>query len=521
MRIFSNDYFELIEENGKVYIQNYKKGFPIKQFDEILGSLTRIKLSNFSNLKKALKEEVSNPVEIGYWLPPMEIEVSKDKMTAHLIVYESTILENPSQFQKELNDILTQRQIVHGIKELNLESITIGKPIVIAEGTEPIKGEDAQVTYIKIPERKPVIREDGKADYFDMNFIFEINENDWLGEKIPAQPGVNGKNVYGEEIPAPPGKDIPLKYDRKSAYEVEEDGKIVIRALNKGVVEERQGLLMINNHLPIDGDVGLETGNLEFDGSISISGTVQKGFSVIATGDIFIEGTEGVTGAKLIQSREGDIYIKGGIFGLGQTTVKAGGNIYVKHVNEANLYAKKNIVIGFYSLNSSLQADSIFVDERKGKIIGGKAIARNTIVTAISGNRMERRTELIIQSVNRQEGYKIIQEKAALLKSTQEEMEKLSEKIEKLAALKNRLTPAQAKVYKEMKEVLEDKKQQVIELDNEIQEMIAAIKSIGKEEIIVNKEAYPGTFIQIGKQSSLIRKTTKGKFLLEFGELNI
>lgn len=347
MRIFSNDYFELIEENGKVYIQNYKKGFPIKQFDEILGSLTRMKLSNFSNLKKSLQEEASNPVEIGYWLPPMEIEVSKDKMTAHLIVYESTILENPSQFQKELNDILTQRQIVHGIKELNLESITIGKPIVIAEGTEPIKGEDAQVTYIKIPERKPVIREDGKADYFDMNFIFEINENDWLGEKIPAQPGINGKNVYGEEIPAPPGKDIPLKYDRKSAYEVEEDGKIVIRALNKGVVEERQGLLMINNHLPIDGDVGLETGNLEFDGSISISGTVQKGFSVIATGDISIEGTEGVTGAKLIQSREGDIYIKGGIFGLGQTTVKAGGNIYVKHVNEANLYAKKILSSGF------------------------------------------------------------------------------------------------------------------------------------------------------------------------------
>lgn len=168
-----------------------------------------------------------------------------------------------------------------------------------------------------------------------------------------------------------------------------------------------------------------------------------------------------------------------------------------------------------------MQADSILVDERKGKIIGGKAIARNTIVTAISGNRMERRTELIIQSVNRQEGYKIIQEKAALLKSTQEEMEKLSEKIEKLAALKNRLTPAQAKVYKEMKEVLEDKKQQVIELDNEIQEMIAAIKSIGKEEIIVKKEAYPGTYIQIGKQSSLITKTTKGKFLLEFGELNI
>lgn len=409
MKIFANEFFELTEENGKVLIKTFKKGFPIKQLDDIIRAHSRIKLTNFVNLKNALKEESTAAVEIGIWLPPLEIEVSKDKMTAYLIVFDSEILADKNKFQKELENLLEQRNIVYGVKEIDVQSIIPGKPVAVAEGTAPVKGEDAKVTFLKIPERKPVIREDGRADYFDMNFIFEINENDWLGEKIPAKPGINGKNVYGEEIPAPPVKDVPLKYDRKSAYEVEEDGKIVIRALSKGVVEERQGLLVINNHLPIDGDVGLETGNIEFDGSITIRGTVQNGFSVVATGDISIEGPEGVTGAKLIESKEGDIYIRGGIFGMGKTVVKAGGSIYVKHVNEANLYARKDIVVGFYSLNSHLQADSILLDERKGKIIGGRAIARNTIVTAVSGNHMERRTELIVNAVNRQEGYKLIQ----------------------------------------------------------------------------------------------------------------
>lgn len=521
MRIFSNDYFELILENEKVFIKTFKKGFPLKELDKIVRAINRLKLTNFVNLKNALEEETPVPVEIGLWLPPMEIDVSKDKMTAQLIVHDSSILEDMVLFYKELKDLLEKKKIVHGIKPVDIHTIRIGKPTVVAEGTAPIKGEDAKVTYLQLPERKPVIREDGRADYFDMNFIFEINENDWLGEKIPPKPGIDGKNIFGEEVPAPPGMDKPLKYDRKSAYEREEDGKIVIRALSKGVVEERQGILIINNHLPINGDVGLETGNIDFDGSITISGTIQKGFTVIATGDISIEGLEGVTGAKLIQSREGDIYIKGGIFGLGQTTVKAGGSIYVKHVNEANLFAKKEIVIGFYSLNSFLQADSILLDERKGKIIGGKAIARNKIVTAISGNRVERRTELIIQSLDRQEGYKTIQQKAALLKSMQEEILKLTEKVEKLSALRDRMNPAQLQSVKELKEVLEDKKQQMIQIDHEIQELMENLKSMGKGEIIVRKEAYPGTFIQIGNKSSLLTNLTKGRFVMELGELNV
>lgn len=521
MEIFSNEFFELTENSGKVFIKTFKKGFPIKKFNEVLQRHSRLKLTNFNKLMTVLQNESPTPVEIGIWLPEMDIEVSKDKMTANLIVYVADILSQPEYFQKELKNLLNNKQITHGIQDIDIHSISPGKPVIIAKGTEPIKGEDAIVTYLEIPERKPVIREDGRADYFDMNFIFEIKANDWLGEKIPAKPGINGQNVFGEEIPASPGKDKPLKYDRKSAYEVEEDGKIVIRALSNGVVEERQGLLTVNNHLPINGDVGLETGNIDFDGSISIRGTVQNGFSVIATGDLSIEGPEGVTGAKLIQSREGDIYIKGGIFGLKETKVIAGGSIYVKHVNEANLFAKKDIVIGFYSLNSHLEADSILVDENKGKIIGGKAIARNTIVTAISGNRMERRTDLIIKTMNRQEGYQIIQEKAAMLKATQDEIMQLTEKIEKLKKVKNLMNSAQLESFEEMKEELEDKKQQIIQMDHEIQELMESLKSVGKEEINVRKEAYPGTFIQIGQHSSLLTKLTNGTFKVEFGELNV
>ena len=415
--IFENQFFEISEKNGKVFIKTKEPGFMLKDFDTIVRLNPRIKLTNFAVLKKVLTEVTSTPVEIGSWLPSVTLEVSRDKMSASLFVFETQdyIRSNKQKFQTDVVRLLQENNIKHGILDIKVESIVSGKAVLIAQGTPPIKGEDAKVKYLQVPDRKPLIREDGKADYYDMNFIYEIEEGAWLGEKIHAKPGIPGTNVHNEPVPAQNGRDMPLKYDRKSAYEVEEDGKTIIRSKISGVFEDHKGMVSVNHHLTINGDVGVETGNIDFNGSVSIRGTVHPGFSIIAKGDISIEAPEGVSGAKLIKSIDGDIFIRGGIFGLKQTSVEAGGNIFVKHVNEANLVASANVNIGFYALGSNIFGHSIIVDERKGKIIGGTAVAKSMIVTAVSGNRLERRTELIINSVNKAEGLELIQSKATLL----------------------------------------------------------------------------------------------------------
>ncbi|MER1998844.1 MAG: FapA family protein, partial [Lysinibacillus sp.] len=325
----------------------------------------------------------------------------------------------------------------------------------------------------------------------------------------------------GDEIPAVAGRDMPLRYDVKSAYEIEEDGKTVLRSKISGVLEHNQGLISVNHHLPIQGDVGVETGNINFEGSISIRGTVMHGFSVVAKGDISIEGAEGVSGAKLIKSIEGDIYIRGGIFGVGETRIEAGGSIFVKHVNEAHLKARNDINIGFYSMGSNLSANAILLDERKGKLIGGKAIAKSTIVTAISGNRLERRTDLIIESVNKQEAYALIQDRAAQLKKLQEDIMSLEEQVDRLSGIAGSLNQQQLSALEQAKINLGMYKDEAVTTDYEIKEMMQDLRNSGKEEITVTKEAYPGTYIQIGKKSSLLTKMTNGTFLLEYGELNV
>ena len=523
MIIFSNEFIELIEDHGNVFLKVLKIGFPVKDFQAILLHHPRIKVTNFPLIISILYKETQQPLEIGKYLPSIEIEIALDKMTALIYINETKdkIQENQNHIKQQIQLLLAEKNINHGLIPIDLSSVETGKAIIVAKGTAPIKGDDAKVEYLEIPKRKPVIREDGRADYLDMNFITEIHEGDWLGEKIPAKGGTSGKNIFGEVISAPTGRDIPLKYDKKTAIEVEEDDKIILRAKNNGVVEHRQGLLSVSPHLPIDGDVGYETGNIQFNGSVSIHGTVQNGFSVIATGDISIDSLEGINGAKLIKSTGGDIFIRGGVFGLSKTIIEAKNNIFAKHVNEATLIAGNDIYIGSYVLGSNLSANKIIVDERNGKIIGGKSVAKDSIITAISGNRMERRTELIIEGLMKQEIHVAIQEKAQLLKTLNDEIIKITSQLNNMQHLKDRLNEKQLAAFHQITQLVEQKKQNAEVLDFEIKELLNQFRKDVIEEITVRKEAHPGTYIQIGRKSSLLYKMTNGTFKLENGELNV
>ncbi|WP_144511044.1 DUF342 domain-containing protein [Bacillus sp. FJAT-22090] len=523
MIIEKNDEITLSEENGRVFIAISNNGYNLKKFDEITRKYTRLKVSDFMALKKAVENKSQEPIEIGSWIESMELIISEDKMEALLTIYESQtyIQENLADIQKSIQILLADHHITYGQEPIDLLTVKTGKTYIVAKGLPPQKGKDAVVTYLSQAEKKPVVNEDGKADYFDMNFIVEIKEGSWLGEKVPPQSGIEGKNILGEPVPAEPGEDVPLKYDMNSAYEVEEDGKTVLRSKTKGVIGEVNGILSVQKHLIIEGDVGLETGNLTFDGSIQVKGTVMPGYSVIASGDVSIEAKEGVNSAELIKSTEGDVFIKGGIFGRNVTTVEALKNIYVKHANECTLEAKGNIHIGYYALGSIIVANELFLDKQKGKIIGGKVIATNSITAAYSGNSLERKTELIVQGVDR----KILTENAKIkakeMMGLQEQMTKLNYQISQFNQLKNKMTVQQIAIFEQTKQKYNKLQHDAKELDTEIQRILKMLRHTADYYITITKEANAGTIIQIGHKSSVISSPTKGKFKIENGELNV
>lgn len=519
--LVQNEFFDLLVQEEKVILRTKKNGFPLKSFDSITREHPRLKISSFPVLRKALTELEAEHI-IGNWIPTIEIAIAADKMIAQLYINVSTkeFEENRQSILNQADKVLDDAGVIYGRTTLQDEPFKPGESIIAAVGRKPQKGKDAVVSYIEIPERRPMIREDGSADYFEMNFVTPINQGDWLGEKTLAQEGIDGKDVLGNDLPARRGDDVKLYFDRKSVTDEQEADKVVLRASHGGALESIDGIISVGKQLIVSGDVGPETGSIKFDGSVVVLGTVIAGFSVNATGDISVEGNEGIINAKEIQSSEGDIYIKGGIFGGGLTIVEARGNIFVKHANNCKLYGKE-VHVGLYLLGAEVIAESVFIDKNKGKIIGGKIEALYKIECAFAGNSHERKTILSAKGIDKEVMYMEIQEMAKSLKERQGIIEKLEQHALPFRNSGSLLKGPQAEAFEKMLETIESNRDAIVELDKEIQLGLRKIKQAVPAQIEVTREAYPGTIIQIGLKSSTLHVGAKGIFEIVDGVLNV
>lgn len=519
--LVQNDYFDLELQDVNVVVRLKKSGFPLKAFDAITKQYPRLKISSFVMLRKALSETEGEYI-IGSWLPDFELFITADKMRAQLIINIS-----PQEFENNKQAILEAAAksldaagVVYGRVPLQEMSFKAGEPLIAANGKWPKQGADAVITYMEIPDRKPVIREDGSADYYEMNFVTPVLEGDWIGGKVPPQEGIDGKDIFGTILAAQRGNDDKLSYDRKAITEVKEEGEIVLRAIHGGALEYINGVISIGKQLVISGDVGPETGNITFDGAVSIYGTVLAGYSVKATGDISIEGNEGITNAKEIHSSQGDIYIKGGVFGGDMTIVEAQGDIFIKHANNCKLYATV-VHTGLYLFGSEVNAERVLVDKNRGRIIGGHIEALFRIECAFAGNNHERTTVLQAKGINKDELYKEIQVMAQDLKELQSVLSRLKQHSVQFEKVAIGTRGPQADAYKKTTETITTNQQAIEELDKEIQIRLHMIKQAVPAQIEVTKEAYPGTVIQIGTRSTTLHDARKGVFEVLDGVLNV
>lgn len=521
--LYENEYFKLYEENDKVLLDVYETGFSLKDFDAIIKQNSRIKLTSFQALRAALEQENSMRIEIGIWLPVLMLSVSKDGMSASLKINDEKddLIQNEEQLNRQIAVIANQMGLRCELKKVTVKDVTTEKKIIIGEGIQPEKGKDAEISYFESPIKKPVIREDGRADYFDMNFICEIEKDQWLGEKVPATEGESGVNVFGEIVSSVAGKDANLKYDPNSIYESSEAGHTVLRAKHNGVLDASNGVIQLLQHLTINGDVGVETGNIDFKGSILIKGTVSPGFSVRALGDLSIEGMTGVTGAEFIESLSGDINIRGGVFGNGTMVVRSGKNIYAKHANDVTFEAMEDIYVSNYAMGSKLYAKNIYLDEHKGKIIGGEAEVTQCIKVAYSGNAHERITKLSVIVPDRVERMAEARAIAVESEELKKEFKKQEVYVAQLEPFVDKMNQDQRMAFENSRQQLLTLKKRILHLDERIQMILLSIRQLGKEEIAIMQQAYPGTVLQIGKHSTMLRKQTCGRFKVEGGELNV
>ncbi|WP_442593955.1 DUF342 domain-containing protein [Neobacillus sp. D3-1R] len=515
MEIYKDDNILLEEEKGVVFLSVFQIGCGLKEFQQILLNIPRITITKFTILKEALECGENKKVQIGGWRPLINLFISPDKMSAkiRLNITIKDFVESKDSYINKILDVLYENGITEGILSSVIQGdLEVQKDILIAEGIYPVNGENAKVQYYKFADRKPTIKSDGKADFFDMNFIDEVKKGDWLGEKTPPTKGSQGRTITGEVVEPKPGKNINLLYDRRTVGEYEEDEKMVLRALIDGVVEFQGCKITVGEHLIINGDVGVETGNIEFEGSITVRGTVQDGYSVVATKDIAIQGELGISGVEKIISHQGDVYIKGGVFGKKVSIIKAAKNVYVKHANESLIEAGESIHIGIYSIGSELKGKNIFTDPIKGKLIGGVIEAKGRVVAGTIGNHFERKTIIHIEGINRDMIRTEINEISECYQEQFQLIDKIRNPIKELENNLSQLNNQQLDQLVELKSQFDQHLLNIERLDERKKSLEFLLETKGDGQVSVIQVAFPETTLQIKHLKRRLDSSVNGTF---------
>lgn len=448
-------------------------------------------------------------------VPQLQMEL--DEMSAKLRL---TMEDNGHEFSLgELVSWLKSNGVKAGIMEDALQqmidSSLYGIYYEVAKGKFPTRGQDGRfVFHVKNPENQngPRILEDGSVEYMHTEEFTIVEAEDLLAEYVPATNGQFGYTITNAIRNPSKGKDLPrLKgkgfYVQENRYYATERGKVSIT----------KDSIVVSNLLEIKGDVGIEHGHVVFDGDVYITGDVRSGMTVKATGNVEVKGH---VGNSSIEAGK-DITIRNGMQGKVTGTLKAGGSIYCKFLENVQAKADGDIVVRSL-LHSFVQAKGfVKVEGRGAVVIGGIVNAIRGIEAQEAGNVTEVATVLVAGAMESHLSKRTeILEK---IKKVEGEIALLDRSSAALAGMPaERLTP-EMKQWK--KKITQAKIIKATELKRARDEKlhIEALIGSGKDaQIVVQKIIYPGCTIEIATQEVHIKSEIKhAKFILKDGNIEV
>jgi len=463
---YKNSFFRIeIKEDG-TYLDLYPpmndgKHLDIKEITDFLDGKS-FAYYNALVIKKALEGLADKPVRIKISDKLMDkfdesakIIITDDKMVAYARFYPPSTGGN-LMTKKEIIAELERENICYGIVDKVIDVFLMARQyclnIPIAKGEKPIHGTDTQIEYKfnTKPLSKPKVLEDGSVDFHELNLFTGVNVGDVLAVLTPHDMGKAGKDIYGEVVYPNKPKIKILKYGRNIS--ISED-KTVITSMVNGNVTLSDDTVFVSDTYTVAADVDASTGDIEYEGSVLIPGTVKTGFTVKAKGDIQVNGV--VEGATLIAG--GNIVIKRGVQGMSKGKLVAGGDICAQFFESANVDAKGDVLAGSILHSNISSGGRVIVSGRKGFIVGGEIICESYVEVNSIGNRME--TQTIVKVGVKPELYEEMKSLVSFVTDINNQIDETSSYLNVYREkVKNgvKLTPENMKLIKQYNEKLDE-----------------------------------------------------------------
>lgn len=328
-----------------------------------------------------------------------EVRVAPDRMSARADLYPS-MGGGKALSDTVIVDTISKAGIVFGLfRDAFVEAArtaeekkSIQRDVLIASGVEPVHGKDAEIKLffsqeVTIDDLK--VLPDGRVDYRRKANIQIVPQGMLLASITEPEAGKDGMDVFGNVLKGQ-GGDAKVLYCGENVATDEKGHEFYAECV--GMPSLNKNVLSILQQYHVPGDVDYASGNIEFQGNVTVSGNVLPGFEVKATGDIVITGN--VESGTLDAGR--DIKVFGGIIGGQNSRIRAGRNVYANHLQNALVEAQGDVLIKNSSVHSEVYCTGeLIAREGKGAFIGGLASAFRTVDILTAGSPAGARTELI------------------------------------------------------------------------------------------------------------------------------
>lgn len=420
----------------------------------------------------------------------------------------------PQASEDALVDLLARHGVIGGLDRAVLGRVVAaareGRGLtgqVVARGTRPEPGVDGVLEFIVRPSGESARFEhdeaSGRIDYRETNLVQNVLSGEPVAIEIAPRPGRDGQNVFGRAAKAAQGN--PAKYKLGGGVRFDKSSHQVMATMDGRVVWEL-GVVSVSRTYHVRGSVDYSVGNIAFVGEVIIDGEVLDGFSVRSGGSLLVGGN---VGACRLDS-DGDLVVKGTVFGKGKALLRAKGQLRARVLNECRAEAAGALSVEREAVGSTLLTNGrLFMPE--GVLVGGSVSALAGVDVSALGSALG-----VMTSVSAGTDYHLARRQAEVdsrLAAIDASVEKISGFLGPLLADRRRMTQLLRRRRTDMEKMvktLRELRAERAELIKQMEEMASAAGHGAVRQINVRRQMHPGALLELGALRHRVRKTAAG-----------
>ena len=439
----------------------------------------------------------------------LHIRISDDYMEAFATIDKG----NRRHFTAaEVEKLLKKYDINTGFLKENIQVLVTeyarDKEIQVAQGDVPQTGRDGWYDFrfnSSLPE-SPKILPDGKVDYLNVKVAEAVEPGQELAKYHPAEKGKKGKTVTGVSVEAQAGRELPLLTG--TGFHKDDSPDIYLASV-KGFVSYNPHTYRLDvwNVYVVDGDVNRYNGNLVYDGTIYIKGSVGETAHIRARGDIIVDGY--VEAATLEAGR--NILIRGGVNGNGKGKIVAEGKV-MGNFFEAAIVKAKGTIESNYFLNCRVETEGkVIAKGKQSRILGGKTVAMAGIESLAVGNYGNNRTYLEVGDL-----YQVDEKLRKCMKQrekTEAEVDQLEEGKRKLRRMFGNEEAETNSIFHKTCVALGQKEEELRQLENETERLERVRRRAERCYVRVSGTIAPDVVIKINGKAVQFKQGTQGVYI--------